>query len=357
MFAPCSFRFPEDARLDPVTHAFSSIVLARAAEKRLPRSGMAMMVASGVAADLDSLAYFAGPGAYLRFHQTLLHCLASSVILACVLATAFVALDRNRIRTAAVQTPVPLKFSTALAVCSAGVIFHLLLDAVSGIGLQLMWPFKIHWTALNWLPQFEIWIVLLLVISLAIPELIAMVSEEIGDHRESARNAVCAIVGLALLFVYIGVRAGLHHRATSLLANFDYQGHTPLAVGAFPSSSPLTWRAIVSTDNTLEELELSFMPGENFDPDRGVIHNKPDDSPALEAAENTAAAKSFISYARFPLASITPTDTGAQVRLRDLRFPANEKSPDNLAVAIDASTSGEPLSQTIYYEYRGFAEP
>jgi hypothetical protein len=233
----------------------------------------------------------------------------------------------------------------------------LLLDAVSGIGLQFLWPFKTHWTSLDWLPHFEIWIVLLLAASLAVPELITMVSEEIGDFRESSRRAVSAFVGLVLLFAYIGVRAGLHHRATSLLANLDYQGHTPLAVGAFPTSSPFTWRAVVSTDTTLEELELSLLPGENFDPDRGVVHAKPDDSPSLESAENTAAAKSFLAYARFPLAGITPTDTGEQIRIRDLRFPSNDKSPDNLAVSIDASAAGQPLAQTIYYEYRGFAQP
>lgn len=342
--------------MDPVTHAFSSIVLARAAEKRLPRSGMAMLIVSGVAADLDSLSYYAGAAAYLRFHQALLHSLTSSVLLACALAAVFVALDRKRMRTTAVQSAVALKFPTALAVCSAGIILHLLLDAASGIGVQLLWPFKTLWTALDWLPHFEIWIVLLLAAGLAVPELVAMVSEEIGDHRESSRTAVSALVVLALLFAYMGVRAGFHHRAASLLANLDYQGHTPLAVGAFPTSSPLTWRAVVSTDATLEELELSFMPGETFDPDRGVIHAKPDDSPALQAAENTAAAKSFLSYARFPFADVTPADNGAQIRLRDLRFPSNDKSPDNLAVAIDASAAGQPLSQTIYYEYRGFAE-
>ncbi len=342
--------------LDPVTHALSSIVLARASEKRLPRSGMLMLLVSGVVPDLDSLPYFAGPALYLRFHQSLLHSLLSSLILAMLLAAFFVALDRKRMRTSALVSPVPLKFPTALAVCSAGIAFHLLLDAISGIGLQLLWPFSLHWTALDWLPHFEIWIVLLLAASLAVPELIAMVSEEIGDHRESSRSAVCAIAGLALLVAYIGVRATLHLRATSLLANLDYQGHTPLAVGAFPTSSPLTWRAVVSTDSTLEELELSFMPGETFDPDHGVVHSKPDDSPTLDAAENTAAAKSFLSYARFPLASITPTADGSEIRIRDLRFPPSDKSPDNLAVAIDSSASGQSISQTIYYDYRGIAD-
>lgn len=342
--------------MDPVTHVFSSIVLARAAKSRLPRGGMAMLIVSGVAADLDSLTYFVGPAAYLRFHQSLLHSLASSMILACALAAAFVALDRKRIRTADAPSPVALKFPTALAACSTGIVFHLLLDAVSGIGLQLLWPFKTHWTSLDWLPHFEIWIVLLFAASIAVPELIAMVSEEIGDRRESSRSAVSAFIGLALLFAYIGVRASLHHRATSLLANLDYQGHTPLAVGAFPTASPLTWRAVVSTDSSLEELELSFLPGESFDPDHGIVHAKPDDSAALEAAENTAAAKSFLSYARFPLADVTPTDNGAQTRIRDLRFPSNDKSPDNLAVAIDTSATDQPLAQTIYYEYRGFAD-
>ena len=315
-----------------------------------------MLLIAGVAPDLDLLSSVFGAATYLRFHQSLLHSFFGAAMLICVLAAAFVLLDRRHLRRLHMKDVPPLGFAPALAVCALGVAFHLLLDATTAIGLQPLWPFRVHWIALDWVPRFEIWIVLLLAAALLIPELINMVSEEIGEHHKAPRGIAAGAIGLAMLFLYIGARGILHNRATTLLDSREYQGFAPLAVGAFPTTSPLTWRGVVSTERAIDELDVPFMPGEVFDPDRAVPHNKPDESPALELASSASTARAFLAFARFPLASVDATDVGARVRFRDLRFEYNDKSPDNLAVEIVVTSTGQIVDQTVYYNAAGLGE-
>lgn len=315
-----------------------------------------MLLASGVVPDLDWLSYLFGPAAYLRYHQSLLHSFLGALILVGVLSIGFVALDRRRVRRCHMDGVTPLSFPAALALSALGVAFHILLDLTTDIGLQPLWPFRLHWIALDWVPRFEIWIVLILAAALLIPELINMVSEEIGERHKTPRGIVAGAIGLAAVFLYVGARGVLHYRATSLLDSRDYQGFASLAVGAFPTSSPLSWRGVVSTERAIDELDVPFMPGELFDPERAVPHNKPDESPALELASGASAARSFLAFARFPLASVDTTDIGARVRFRDLRFEYNDKSPDNLAVEIVVTSTGQIVRQTVYYNAAGHSE-
>ena len=108
--------------MEPFTHAFTSLALARAGGRRLPRFGTAMLIASGLAADLDYASYLSGPGAFLRYHRTVLHSLAGSALMAGAIAGACCALDKRFPANNPVQgkTCAPLKFAPALAVCAAG---------------------------------------------------------------------------------------------------------------------------------------------------------------------------------------------------------------------------------------------
>ena len=75
--------------MEPVTHALTSLLLARAGQKHLPRFGMAMLIISGTAADLDYLSYFGGASVFLRFHRAVLHSLLGSAFVAAIVATLF----------------------------------------------------------------------------------------------------------------------------------------------------------------------------------------------------------------------------------------------------------------------------
>jgi membrane-bound metal-dependent hydrolase YbcI (DUF457 family) len=342
--------------VDPFTHALASLTLARAIQIHLPRRGYAMLLLAGVAPDLDWLSYLFGPAVYLRLHQSLLHSFVGAAIVVCSLGIVFVALDRRLLRRMNMTDVAPLGLVPAAAVCALGVALHLVLDAATDIGFQPLWPFRVHWIALDWLPRFEIWVVLILAVALLVPELIHMVSEEIGERLRPRRGITAGAIGLAVLLLYMSARGVLHNRANALLDSREYQGFAPLAVGAFPTTSPLTWRGVVSTEFAMDEVDVPFMPGEVFDPERAVPHAKPDEAAVLDLASSASAARAFLAFARFPLASVDVTDIGARVRFRDLRFEYNDKSLDNLAVEVVVTSNGQIVTQTVYYNAAGHNE-
>jgi inner membrane protein len=321
-----------------LTHALIALTVARAGQKLLPRYGAAMLVVAGVAADLDYLSYFGGPSAYLRFHRGVLHSVLCSFLLVCALALVFWAFARRATTTNSALNLPRLSIVSAVVVCGAGVVVHLLFDLASGIGVRLLWPFRGKWSAWDLVSTIDPWILVVLVLGLALPEVLRLVSEEIGERRRGPRGQLAAIVTLLVLLIYFGTRAGLHSRAVNELNTREYHGAPPLAAGAFPSSiSPLAWHGVVSTDNDIEVIEVSLDSGAGYDPDRAVRYYKPEDSAALEAGQNTMAAKTFLRYARFPLASLERDDEGYRFTLRDLRFATSDGGADNILVRVELS--------------------
>ena len=96
--------------MEPVTHALTSLALARATQKHLPRFGTAILIVSGVAVDLDYVSYFSGPGAFLRFHRAVLHSLPGILVLVSVIAGVFCWMNR---KFPAKKPTVPLPFIAA----------------------------------------------------------------------------------------------------------------------------------------------------------------------------------------------------------------------------------------------------
>jgi inner membrane protein len=329
-----------------LTHALIALILARAGQKLLPRYGAAMLVVSGVAADLDFLSYLAGPSAYLRFHRGVLHSVLGSIVLVCMLALVFWPMARRiPAKPSALNLP-RLSFVSAVVVCGVGVVVHVLFDLASGIGVQLLWPFRQKWTAWDLASTLDPWILVVLVLGSALPEVLRLVSEEIGERRREPRGRLAAMVTLSVLLIYFGARAGLHSRAMDELSARDYHGAPALSEGTFPSSiSPLDWRGVVSTENDIEVMEVSLALGAGFDPERAVRYYKPEDSAALETAQNTGAAKTFLRNARFPLASLEREDEGYQFMLRDLRFAADDGGADNIVVRVELGADLRVVSE------------
>jgi membrane-bound metal-dependent hydrolase YbcI (DUF457 family) len=335
----------------PVTNALTSLTLARAGQQRLPRYGTAIMVVAGVAPDLDYLSYFGGAGAFLRLHRAVLHSIPGAVAVACATAGVFWAVDRRRAQREPEAAAKPrLGFLAALFAALAGAGAHVLLDAAGGVGVDLLWPFRAQRYAWNLLTNLDLWVVILLVATLLLPELLRMVSEEIGDRRKRARGRTAAIVALAVFAAYVAARAALHDRAIDLLMSRVYQGRTPLSAGAFPSRlSALEWRGLVITDDTVEEARVPLGPGRGFDPERSVTYYKPQDSPALQAGEAAADTLLYLKYARFPLASLTQLEDGYRFEVRDLQFAGDDLGVENTFVRVDLDNKLQIMRQEILF--------
>jgi len=338
--------------VEPFTHAFTSLALARAAHKRLPRFGAAMVVASGLAPDLDYVSYFAGPDAFIRYHRTALHSLSGLAALAVAMASLFLLLDRKLPPPKTVQgkTFAPLTFPGAFAACAVGAAGHLLLDLASGVGVQLFWPFRRRWTGWDLAANFDPWLLVLLVAGFLVPVLFRLVGEEVGERRKGPAGVRGALVTLVLVAAYLGARAYLQSQAVTLMLSREFHGRVPLSAGAFPESgTPFDWRGVAVTDDTIETVGVPLGPGEAFDSDRSLTHHKPEDSPALDAAEKTPVAAEFLGYARFPMASVGRLEAGYRVEIHDLRFASGDPDPANVFARVDLNSSLEVQRQDFYF--------
>jgi inner membrane protein len=342
--------------LDPFSHALTSFAVARSGQKVLPRFGTAMLVVAGIAPDLDYASYFGGPESFLRWHRTVFHSLFGAPALACLIAGTFYAAASIWPQPAAPKTHSaeahsPLRFTPALAVCAIGVACHTLLDIFSGTGLQLLWPFRIHWFRWPLLTEFDPWIVLLLIAGILLPQLFRLIREEVSSRRKTTHGNAGAVVTLLLLAFYLGGRAYLHGRAVELLLSSEYHGREPLAAAAFPSSvNPFEWRGVVATDATIEEIDVPVIRAAAFNSDRSVTHYKPADSAALARAKKTASVQRFLQYAAFPFATLSRREDGYRFELRDFRFPSGDSSAENIIVRVDLNSGLQILNNEFRYE-------
>jgi LexA-binding, inner membrane-associated putative hydrolase len=244
-------------------------------------------------------------------------------------------LDRRRSANRPPGFP-PLRFPRVLVVCAIGCAGHLILDGFGDNPIRLWWPFNSRWWCLNFTPTFDLWIFLILLAGAALPALLRLINEEIGERKKGSPISKGAVVALLLVAVAIGWRGWMHSRAEDLLFSRQYHGAAPVRAAAFPEIvTPLAWRGVVATDNSLETLEVSFAAGSAFDPDRSIREYKPESSPALDAAERAATAQLFLAYAQFPAASFQRADDGYRLVLRDLRYASDVRGLPHLIAEID----------------------
>ncbi|MGH9865290.1 MAG: metal-dependent hydrolase [Candidatus Acidiferrales bacterium] len=330
-------------KLNPITHALTAVALDRAGLRRVSRMAMPILIVSGVAADLDLLSYFAGAGAYFHYRYALLHSILGAAILTFLIALAFW-LTARRIKAA------PLRFPRVLLLCAIGVAAHILLDLATADGVQLLWPFHVRWFSWDVLNGNDPWILALLAIGLLLPALFHLVTEEIASKKSRKHSSKGAIAALAILALYIGARAGLHATAVQTLLAHDYHGAMPLVAGAFPDSvSLVSWRGVLDTKNTIEVVSVPVGGGDVFDANSSLTHYKPASSPALDAARSAPLAKQFLRYARFPLADLENTADGYRITLRDLRFPDDADTPDDLVAVIELNANFTLRSQAMEF--------
>jgi membrane-bound metal-dependent hydrolase YbcI (DUF457 family) len=323
--------------LEPFTHAFTSIALSQTTRKKLPRFGMLMMVAGGVAPDIDSIGYIFSPTIFFKTHRVIFHSLLGAFVLSCALAYLFVELDKSvPWDDPQRKRPAPVTFRIALLFCGIGVAGHLVLDMFSTVGIALFWPFYDKFYGTDLVFNLDFWILAILVLGLLLPLLIRIVNEEIGARKKKQEGvSMAAIVTLALLGLYLGGRAELRHKAVHLLLYRDYFGREADSAQAFPTlTSPFVWRGVVETDDTMEVITVPVLNADEFEDDRSVSFFKPPMSPDLKAAEATADAKRYLLYASEPIATTDRREDDYRVEIRDLRFAPDDTSPENIIMRV-----------------------
>lgn len=300
-----------------------------------------MILFAGLAADLDWVTYWAGPRSFLQGHRTFLHSIVGAAGIAVITAGLFWLIGRK-------YSGGQVSFAAALLICVTGATAHLLIDLANPWGLKLFWPLRAKFTAWDVVSEVDPWLLAILLSGLLLPMLFRLIGEEIGA-RKQAGQAAGAILTLLLAAGYIGGRAVLHNHALTILRSRVYRGEVPRAVAAFPRAGhPFTWSGVVETEGALYELEVSVSGGP-FDPDQSRAQYKPEPSPALESAMHSRTGSDFLQFARFPKASVEPTENGYRVRLSDLRFSGVRASHANPIAVIDLDKQARVIHEELQF--------
>jgi len=333
--------------MEPVTHLLTSVGLGRAGLNKVTPMATPMLLVSGLIADIDWFTRLGGAETFLRGHRTATHSLAGTAAIIATVAVASWMAGRKSPKFAVGILP-------ALAICSIGAGFHLLLDVTNGYGVKLLWPFSQKWYAWDWADGFDPWILFFLLCGLLVPELFRLVLEEIGSKPKHRGRQRGAIAGLVLVALFIAGRAFAHERALALLDSREYRGEAPLAVAAFPkSSNPLLWSGVVETDNAIFDLDVPVAPWLQFDPELADAHFKPEASPALKNAVASRVAVEFLDFARFPLASVESTGDGYEVRLREMRFGSETPGRRGIIAVIQLNAQNTVVNERLEFDSSG----
>ena len=334
--------------MDPLTHALASLTLQRAAFPRLSRTATISVVLAGTIADADLLSAYFGPSAYLSFDRTYFPSLPAALVFALLATLPFFFLKPKSPEN-------PISRVTIFAVALAVAFLHLALDVCQSSGVQLLCPFSTRHFANDWLPSLDLWILGILLAAVLLPLLAGLVTEEIGARRKGPRGRLGATLALAMLILYLVARFMLHGDAIAALESRTYRGELPRRVAAFSeSSSPFRWYGIVETERALQDVEVPVGPGADFDPSTAITTYKPEPSPALDAARNSAVGRRFLQAVRFPKATVEQTPAGFQVILRAFPYSRESRSgvitltdKGRVQALIDTDSSGKILSEEL----------
>jgi membrane-bound metal-dependent hydrolase YbcI (DUF457 family) len=329
--------------MDVLTHGLASYSVTRAAFPRASRATLLAAILAGSAADLDQLSAYVGPSAFLAWHRTATHSILGTLVIAVAFLAVASLIARNKANADRMRTV----FLALLAACS----LHVAMDLTQNESVQLLWPFRAQRYSADWVAHFDLWILLILLAGALIPQLLALVTEEIGAKSKVPRGRVGAILAVLAVFIYVGTRFVLHGNAVAMMEARTYRAELPRRVAAFAESdSPFHWRGLVETERAFHDLRLNLASGSSFNPDAAVVHYKPESSVPLDAARATESVRRFLEAAKFPRATVEKTNTGYHVQLRDLVQLQEARSGPRVIAIVETDPNAKVLSDELAWD-------
>ncbi len=307
--------------MDTISHGIAGAVLGRSLTDR-PGARAAVIVgaAAAMVPDLDFL-YISSRLDYLKEHRGWTHSFLVMPFLA--LAVALVA--KPFAKTA--------RLAALWLFAAAGITSHIVFDWMTSFGTMFWTPLSRARYSLDWLfildPYFTGILLLTVVFTLV----------------DRARGRRIAGAGLAVLGAYIGFCAIVHAHALAVWRRLD--APPPSAkVAVLPQFlSPFRWLGLSERERSVDAAFFDVGPfasgrddpkpperwGEVLaslrdfypPPGRASIRRfeRPPDSPSLEAARALPDFEVYLSFARFPVETVSASGNGGnEVVVQDLRF-------------------------------------
>ena len=329
--------------MDNLTHTLTAVAISQTGLNRKTRFATLALILGANAPDIDILCGFKDSVAYLKYHRGITHSFVGITALAIVISGLIYWLGRK----VPPKSSLPVNSGWLLLAASLGTGSHLLLDFTNAYGVRPFLPFSGRWYAWDIMPIIDPPLLLLLILGLALPWLLRLVSEEVGAHQP--RRAAGAIFCLSALFGLWGIRDFAHRRALSILDSRTYAGEVAQRFSALPVAvNPFSWTGVVETDTWFHVVSANALEPDHA-PDDLEAFQKPQPSPALAAAMRTRGGTVFLEFARFPWAQVDESEQGYLVSLRDLRFfhPSSRSRGFTFEVELDRNL--HPRSEAFYF--------
>jgi inner membrane protein len=329
--------------VDPLTHGLASLAVQRAFFPCLTWRVILAIVFAGTIADIDSLSASFGPVAYLHWHRTATH----SLLFIAALALAAFLFSWMRHKNAPKD---PWTHYVWVAVLAASTL-HLLMDSLQSDAIAPLWPFSAKRISFDMSPAIDPWLIIILVSAILIPELLRLISDEIGSRAKRPRGRNGAILGLAFALIYFAMRGFFHGNVIATLEARTIAGEMPHRAAAFPdAASPFLWHSIVETESALHLVTLrTFGSDATYASGVTTLH-KPEPSPFLSAAQASPTAISFLQIAKFPKAVVQIEPEGYSVEIQDLKDLATDSNARSIFAKISLDRSAKVVSSELQWQ-------
>src|SRR5579871_4784355 len=308
--------------LEPVTHMLTGACLSRAGLNRKTALATLTLVLATEAPDIDSIAYFAGPVAGLEHHRGITHSfLGAPFVAGLVVAGVYgiwVLMERRKMEArkkshgaGATNTQSPGQptlspnWKLLYAYALLGTMVHLFQDFTNNYGLRPFAPFNPKWYSWDIVFIIDPIMLLALILALALPGLMALITEEIGSRKPQFRGRGAAIFALLCVAAVIFVRDFEHRRAVNALNARTYRGEDPLRASAFPQPiNPFSWNGVVETQDFLEMAPVDSGSGEIDPQNLAIVRYKPEETPVTLAAKKSRLGRVYLDWAKYPFVTV-----------------------------------------------------
>jgi inner membrane protein len=333
--------------MDNLTHTLTAVAISQTGLNRKTRFATLTLILAGNAPDIDILSGLKDSVTYLKYHRGISHSLVGITALA-IIIWGLMCWMGKKVRP---KPGLPLNSRWLLLAAFLGTGSHLLLDFTNSYGVRPFLPFSGRWYAWDIMFILDPLLLALLIVGLALPWLLRLVSEEVGARKQrSVSGAVFCLCGILAL---CGIRDFAHRRALGILDSHTYSGENPQRFSALPVAlNPFTWMGVVETETSFHVVTVNALDPGGLPEEMGTFE-KPQPSPSLAAAMNTRAGMIFMDFARFPWAQVDESDEGYRVSLTDLRFYHPPAQSRNFTLDVDLDKNLQTRSETFSFTGNG----
>jgi inner membrane protein len=324
--------------MDPVTQSLVAFTAGRAGLRTLSAGGEVILIAAALLPDVDLLTGFLGSTELIAQHRGITHSIAALPAGAILVATVARLIGGKKVR-----------FLGAFLLACFGLMIHAALDWVDMLGGRFLYPFEERLIHAGFMPWFDPWLFLILLLAVLWPFLSKLVDIELGI-REAAGQWF-AIFVLLLVGLYGGYRWGNLESARLASEELLIERTMPLRIELYPDTWSLV-RVHVVAESENKFANVDYRRGDPIISEDAQLLPKLDDPLLIDAARKSESYQKIATRLQFPSWKSYPADQpeGArEVIMRDLLLSPERNSWFVLRLVIDRNY--RVLEEDIIWEF------